>query len=218
MSKAISYSRYSMHNKCPQSYHWKYNEERPTTYDPGPAATRGTMIHKTIEDFINKESETIHEDITKKWLPYVDELRARGAAAEVDFCFTNQWEQTAWEAEDGNTRGSLDMLLLRPDHTAQVDDWKTGRIYDDHAEQRSLYGLYVFKAFPDVTDVQVNSVYVDKNKKVTTTMSRVMVPTYTAVWEKRFERIRLPMYPPRPGSHCNWCSFSKKKGGECKVG
>lgn len=220
MSNAVSYSRVQKYKKCPASYEWSYvlgNPGKPS----GPAAARGTRIHKSIEDFHNNV-DSLDEEIPFKMAEYLNRYYVNDdwtAHPELEFCFTKAWEPTGFDAEDGYIRGYMDGVWVhKSGKRVEIDEYKTGREYPEHAEQKALYGLAAMLLYPDIPEVKVTGVYLDKKKLVPTTYIRPHMMAMKLTWDKDIHKMSLPIYPARPGLHCRYCTKSMKEGGPCRAG
>ena len=227
MSKAVSYSRMSGYKKCPASYEWQYVLGHKEEFNPGPAALRGLEIHGSIEDYYNGKRDALHHEIPDKMAEHI--LKHHGKEdwifyPEYEFALTKDWTPTTFDAEDAFVRGYIDNLLTRVDVDQNVvevivDEYKTGQIYPEHAEQKALYALVAMCLYPDIPQVEVVGVYIDKKKLHPTKYGRAMLFSMKHQWKRDIEKMSIPIYPARPGMHCRWCpKSSKHKEGPCKVG
>jgi len=222
MSNAASFSRVQTYKKCPASYEWQYVLGNRDDYNPGPAALRGTRIHESIEQaFLQNDVTLLDDEIPSKIIGTLLEHHDRvdcECRPEMEFALTKDWEPTEFEAEDAYVRGFMDNVFIYPDKVI-VHEYKTGNIYDEHAEQKQLYALVALVLWPNVEEVQVVGVYIDKSKVVPTTYSRAHLPSMKFMWQREIDKLSLPMYPARPGMHCRWCPKSSKHGdGPCQLG
>jgi len=205
------------YEKCPAQYDYKYNKGLKGD-PPGPAAARGTRIHKSIEEYYLNDGELDHEipmqirravcqpkDVCEEVYP------------ELEFAFTEKWEQTEFEADDAFVRGFMDNVFVLPD-SLLVHEYKTGSVYPEHDDQKALYGLASLILFKEFDTVEVAGVYLDKKKVVPTRFDRSSIMPMKMMWTKRINRVHLGDYPARPGFHCRWCPASKLKGGPCLLG
>ena len=97
-----------------------------------------------------------------------------------------------------------------------VHEWKTGKEYDSHSLQRSLYGLASLLLFPEYDDVEVITVYLDQKVNRPTKFTKGQQLTYQWVWQRHINKTRPPQpYPMRPSWKCRFCNYSKNRGGKC---
>lgn len=223
MSDAVSFSRMQGYKKCPASYEWKYLLGNPGN-PPGPAAARGTRIHNSIEDFHNGVGD-LDEEIPLVMADYVNtyyDVDGWKAYPELEFGFTSDWEITTFEADDCYIRGKMDGVFVEGpwvDPTRVViDEYKTGKEYPEHADQKAMYALASLVIWPTIESVVVSGVYLDLKKIKPTTYMRAHLPAMQFEWKRQIDKLKIPIYPARPGFHCRWCTKSHKGGGPCQVG
>ena len=225
MSKAVSYSRHGMYNKCPASYEWQYVLGNKQDYNPGPAAQRGTRIHDSIEQaFLLEDPNHFDQEIPDKvrlWLMEEFNCAVAGkceARPEMQFCLDSEWNPVDFDSEDGYIRGFIDNVFVYPERV-HAHEYKTGKEYDDHVHQKQLYAMVLMLLFPDVPEVVVEGIYIDQGKRVPTTYSRAHLNSMKFHWKLEIDKMFVPIYPARPGMHCRWCPKSHKHNdGPCKVG
>lgn len=222
MSNAISYSRYSMYEKCPAQYNYRYLEKSVDGGVGGPAAQRGDRIHKGIEDYYLLRGE-LPEEVSgtiRAKLEKMREVVQAGkctVAPEMEFALDQALEPTAFDAEDCYVRGFLDNVFIY-DSEIVIHEYKTGKVYPEHDLQRALYGFVGLILFPRVEEIPVEGIYIDQNKVVTSKFMRAHLPAMTLMWRNRLDKMSIPIYPARPGLHCRWCPASKARGGPCQLG
>lgn len=217
MSNAASFSRVMTYEKCPAQYNYKYNLGLRDD-GPGPAAARGTLIHSSIEEYSLGNGE-LHQEIPQKIVDHINKNLewAEEVFPEMEFAFTNKWEECEFNDEHCFVRGYMDNVYLSSTKVV-VDEYKTGREYPEHDDQKALYGLGILTKFPQFDSVTINGVYIDQKKVKPTTYDRSSMTSMRYMWERRIGKLQLDIYPARPGLHCRWCPASKGKGGPCKLG
>lgn len=112
---------------------------------------------------------------------------------------------------------------------AEVIDFKTGKLYDGYDEQLELYALTAFRKWPDVELVGPTLWFVDQGLQVggphathalpgvVTWYARTQVPAIEKAWRAKAKRVLTDTrYVARPGKQCQWCPYSKEKGGPCE--
>lgn len=212
----LSYSRLSLYEKCPAQYKFRYIENIPT--EKGKAAQRGTDLHASIEGFLEGHKTTIHKEVVsikqtlvhvKKNNPFVEHK----IAFNEDFKAVVPWKDpAAW------FRMVLDSAYLYGDE-AHVQEWKSGKVYDDHADQRKLYAVGALGEWGAMQEAIVVTHYIDQGKKVTLRVERGRRTILAGQYTQRINVLaREKHWAPRPGKYCYWCSYSRYKGGPCKVG
>ena len=222
MHRPLSYSGIGTYEKCPKKFYYKYIEKvetEPLTEETAPAMFRGTRMHAELEDYLNDLQQHLGPE-TISQMGFASMLKKRGAQPEVEFCFDNNWESQPFDSEEGLIRGVIDVQCIDDeDPHAFVYDWKTGKIYDDHAHQRQLYALAILIQYPHVETVTSGSVYIDQNKTEIKDFNRASLTAYKWIWEKKVNKCRPPQdYPARKSWLCKFCEFGKTKGGPCANG
>jgi len=212
----VSYSGVSMYVTCPSSFNRKYNlkekADQPTR-ETAPAMFRGTDLHNAIEDFLLNKRNDLPKEL-KAYNEFCTGIRTHKAIPELAFAFDNKWESVEFDDPLAEIRGFMDAIMA--DTELIVYEWKTGKKYDEHANQRSLYGLAALILYPDYQKVRVMTVYLDQQEISETTYHKDMLVTYKWMWERKINSTKPPqMYPMRPSWKCKWCGYSKKKGGKC---
>ncbi len=222
MGKPLSYSGIGTYEKCPRKFKYHYIDKLEMEKGPVPPhLIRGLKLHGQIEDYLNGKLEVREMDPDlMKHMRYIDNLKHQGAIAELKFCVANDWSMQDWDAEEGLLRGIQDVVLVWDDTGyAESIDWKTGKVYAEHCDQRALYALFIFLAYPHVETVRSSSYYLDQNISKNNNYERNKLTSYKWVWEKKANKTRPPQpYPARKGYWCNYCEYGKSKGGPCPNG
>jgi len=106
----------------------------------------------------------------------------------------------------------------RRETVVAIADYKTGKERPDHALQRSLYALGALIMYPDAARATAAHWYLDAGKEGGPEVwERSQLPDLKREWTNR-SRAMLGdrTFSPTPGRHCQWCAFSKEKGGPCR--
>lgn len=208
-----SLSSLGLFEKCQLRYRFKYIDKLPE--ERSGSANRGVEVHKQIEDFVAGTVDTLPEHLNF-YTQFLRGLREHEKYPEHRVALTKDWTPTTWE--EGWFRGILDLKLVKPDEVI-VYDWKTGKIYPDHDDQKSIYSLAVFSEHPEVRRVRAVHVYVDLGQNREKVFDRDDVHDLQKSWNTRasfLERTEPVDMIPNPGYHCRFCAFSKAKGGPCR--
>ena len=208
-----SYSRYSMWKACPRKYKYRVIENLPETMHP--AASRGTEIHAHMENYLLGNLGALPPEIDY-YQSFLDGLKEIGVHPEIRLSFTKDWTPCEWDAPDRFFRCVLDALVLRPDR-AVVYDWKTGKEYPDHINQREIYAVAVSAAHPELLEISVYHTYLDTKQNTWTTWHRDEIPALREKWEAAIEPMFADtMYEAKPSWMCRFCAFSSRYGtGPC---
>ena len=167
-----------------------------------------------MEDYLEGSLTLSHEML--RFRDFLDVLRKYQAEPERKWAFNQDWVQVDFEdKENGMIRGILDAISL-VDGVLEVYEWKTGRKYPDHAQQRILYGLAGLLMYPEVEKCLVTTLYIDTGEKPYTEMLRSSIGEYKWIWERKVNQCQPPQpYTMRPNWKCKFCEYSKRNGGKC---
>ena len=207
-----SLSRLQTYEGCAKKYEFRYVQGLKS--DAGPAAARGNLKHKSIEDYINGVSLLPTE--LAHYGPFLDHTKTLGGQAELQMALNKAWEPVPWDSPDVELKSVLDLLVLGPTE-ATVFDWKTGKIYDSHEDQKDLYSIIVLATHPELYQVRAVHVYVDLGKNREKTIHRDQASAIRTRFEARVARMESDKeFIPNPTFMCRYCSFSRFNGGPCK--
>jgi hypothetical protein len=215
-----SLSALSTFEQCAAKYDYRYNQKLPEP--PSPSAARGITKHSIVEDYICTRE---HRELPPELLYYkdfFDGLRQRTIGVdlfpEYKISLSREWLPCGWDAADRWYRGVLDLLVFPDEANAVVYDWKTGKIYDDHNDQKEIYAAAVFCAFPNVQNVRAIHVYFDLAKNREMLFFRGMLDSIKTRWLQRVQRLEdCVEYIPNPSFMCRYCAFSRYNGGPCRM-
>lgn len=217
---AWSYSRYADYQQCPLRFKLKHIQKMK---EPGsPAMQRGSDIHKMGENYLKAAKRP--RTVPKEYANFKDEmaqLHGLNPLVEQQWGFTSKWQPTGWFGADTWLRIVADVAVVYDDNTADLIDFKTGRMYDTNEEQVELFSAGMFMKFPELEGVTTRLWYLDVdptkvNPEIVREYDRGDFERVRKSWEKKI----VPMFKdkrfaPTPNEKCRWCSFSKDKGGPC---
>jgi hypothetical protein len=241
-----SFSQWETYNTCPQK--WKFQSIlKLPRQPPGPAAARGLDMHDRVEHYIMGQidvEQCVTGDPTKlfgdkrpakvdrKYIPILDQFRNHSGGirwTEHKMAFDVGWYLCDAKSKHASTICVLDAVRVGAAYWDKADEhagycsigeWKSGKPKDTHADQRSLYAMFGWKAWPHKI-VQVTTYYLED----TAPPQRLTLKTeegfenLKAKWQGRIEEMqRNDICAPKPGWHCNYCDFSKRAGGPCQFG
>lgn len=207
-----------LHEQCPSAFQRKYITKEPTSSEGevSEAMTRGTRIHRDIEHYLLGHVDDLpHEALSFEQM--LKTLREeRDVRPEAQWAFDENWEQVSFgDKEHARVRGILDIAYQHED-TAHVKELKTGKVYKEHATQRSLYGLAGALMFPEAKVIQVDTIYLDAGIVHPTTFNDWTTPTQKWNWERRINAVQPPKpYPQKASWKCKFCAYHEVKGGTC---
>ena len=215
--RAWSYSTVNNHSTCPLKVRFAKVDRIPEP--PNAAMDRGQQFHKACAARIDHGVD--QGLITPEWLAKMDELKQRGALSEKQLAFTVDWLPTEWFGANVWGRVVIDAHYLMPPNIVQIVEFKTGKVYPEHATQLRLYALGGFIMYPEAAEVRAENWYLDGPPSPVSgyVAQRSALPRLKQEFTE-FPRALLndDLYPATPGRHCNWCSFAKAKGGPCDFG
>lgn len=211
----LSYSAWKTHDTCPRKYYWSYVDKQPRR-EMSNQAYRGTLVHGSVDKFFQGEDD-LHHEIKTTYLDWMTALRTNyPCEPEYKWAVDENWNPTGWSNSDAAWRGVIDLVISEPLLPINYE-WKTGKIYDDHAYQSELYGLVSLDFFPDAEKVKVVNVYLDQRKNVEREYKREDKEGLQALWNRRRRDVMNDEYmAPNPGFYCRWCDFAKDNGGPCR--
>jgi hypothetical protein len=145
---------------------------------------------------------------------------------ELEWAFTKDYLPTTWFGKDARLRVKTDVCLdTKEPPLVHITDWKTGRVYDDHRQQRSLYALAglqlvelgLLAGGSKDTKLIAEHLYTDTTQSATEEYSMKDLKPLKREWESRIKQMMSDTkYPAKTGYHCRWCKFRKSAGGPCQ--
>lgn len=210
---SFSLTKVTTHEKCALKYKFRYILNLPETR--GPAATRGVNLHKNIEDYI-RESIPLPAELNhyQAWLA---SMQGPNSYPEHKIAVDDKWQLCGWEDPDCYIRSILDLKYVVSDVSVAIYDWKSGKVYDDHDDQKRLYSAMTLAEHPDALEFRAIHVYVDLGKNKEMVFHRDQLPAFQQDWDRRIAAVAQDSeYIPSPGYGCKWCGYSKVVGGPCR--
>lgn len=247
---AWSYSVYTNYLKCPLSICFEKIQKIKIFEPENPAFIKGNRVHHGAETFIRTPTKELpafikqmQKDTPAKtrddpqpkstWdlLKSVeDKLRffqRLKASVELEWAFTRDYKPTSWFGRDAWLRIKTDACGLEPDTKPpliHITDWKTGKVYDEHKQQRSLYALGglqlvelgALAAGDKRAEVIAEHAYTDTTQSATETFAFKDLKKLKDQWAARTKQMLSDTtYKATPGYHCKWCRYRKSNGGPC---
>jgi len=223
--------------KCPRQYEI-VRAKKIIQSPPSAAGDEGSRIHKLIEDYFNEDK---WDDELLKWKRLLQTYKAKGGVAEAEYAF--KWvsrdeltdgsvishtsyydaENDRWLARcemddpDAWFRGIIDWLKLDFENgTAEVVDWKTGRVKP--STQMQLYAWVIFLAHPEIDRVKCTFHWINHNDQLPAWFERKDMDKYFAPFQEILEMIdncyetdtwiEIPgeiQKSTKRGSNCRFC-------------
>lgn len=224
-----SYSVYSQYLKCPLSVCFDKVKRIRMIEPPNPHFEKGDRVHKAAEMYIGSEGKAppIIPDLkaVKDKLIFFRKARAK---VELEWAFTKQYLPTSWFGSDAWLRVKTDVChdTAKPP-LVHITDWKTGRVYDDHKQQRSLYALAGLQLVElgqlagGSKDVHLTAehLYTDTTQSATEEYTMKDLKPLKNEWASRIKQMMSDTkYPAKPGFHCRYCKYRKSNQGPCSEG
>jgi CRISPR/Cas system-associated exonuclease Cas4 (RecB family) len=198
----------------------------------GPAAERGTQVHNRIETYIRGQRDTLPWDAERPEFKVPALGRNHPMQAVCDrfrnwpngdrhverkFGFDIDWTPFPHDRDDTAYVVVFDAAASY-NGKVEIGEWKTGKPYPEHREQRLLYGLAGLRLwYPK--EVVVTTYYVD----ITSEPQRTRIPAAAEqelrdMWSSRRETIANDrILAPRPNDKCRYCHYRKSNGGPCPM-
>jgi hypothetical protein len=212
--KSWSLSSLGTYEQCAAKYRYKYIDGIPEARNA--AANRGVSSHALVEGYLKGDLTTLTPELSF-YQGFFDQIRRLEAYPEIKLGVDHEWRPVPWEDENIWWKGVLDLLVFPKPEEAIIYDWKTGKIYPDHDEQKAIYTLGVFSTYPAVRSVRAVHVYLDLGKNREKTYHRDQMYMLREPWTNRVRRLeRDTQFIPNPSYRCTRCSFSRAQGGPCR--
>lgn len=189
---------------------------------------RGSAIHKLGEDYLKAPKKP--RNVPKEYEYFkgqMDQLFSLKPRVELQLGFTDKWtpatastrDPTGWFAKDTWLRIVCDVDVRYEDNTADIIDFKTGKIYETNEEQVELFSTAPFMEDSSITAVTTRLWYLDqpKNNEIIREYTRKDYELIKKDWAKRVKPMFVDKrFAPRPNQKCGWCHFRKANGGPCQ--
>jgi hypothetical protein len=222
-----SYSVYTAYMKCPLSVCFDKIKKIRIAEPPNPHFEKGDRVHKAAEQFIGGTGRA--PAVIPELVGVKDKLslfRKARAAVELEWAFTERYLPTSWFGKDAWLRVKTDVCMdTREPPLVHITDWKTGKIYDEHKQQRSLYALAGLQLVElgllagGSRDVRLTAehLYTDTTQSATEEYTMEDLKLLKREWSSRIKTMMSDTrYPAKTGFHCRYCKFRKSAGGPCQ--
>jgi len=213
-----SYSSWSTYNKCAAKYKYSYIDRIPGEA-PSPQMARGTDLHDAVEKYLLGQLERMPKELHKLNGMYMEQIKASyDLYPEEKWAVDKKWEPVDFDDPNAFMRGVFDLRAER-EGEIKIFEWKTGKMYDEHADQSHLYATVALTWYETQPKVPVDIRYLDFGTNKTETYSRDMYKMMKLRWRDRIKQIEKDKtFAPNPSYACRWCAYSGQKGGPCPVG
>lgn len=218
--EAWSFSRWWDYSTCPYKAGLKHVMK---IKEPGnKAMERGSDIGKLGEDYLKRKLPASPAEFNEFRKP-LQALRTAKAVPEGEWAFDKLWNPVTWYAKNAWARIKIDAFAWTNSRheSADVIDYKTGKIKEHHQLQLGLYAMGSFHKYDTLKTVKTALWYLDheKTKDVNPAeeiYARKELPLIQKAWDKRLAPMFADsVFKPKPGFHCRFCHFRKNNGGPC---
>lgn len=223
---AWSFSRYGDYKLCPAKFKYKHIDR--IKEPPNKAMERGTAIHKMAEDYTNGLLKRLPADLKLFSGDFKALVKQPHKSVEEQWAFTSKWSETGWFDKNCWVRIKIDAAYVNEEHNALVViDHKTGSMRDenkaDYLEQLELYALAGLVKMPTIDVVSPRLWYLDHGAIYPDPELEELEYTQKdksrliKLWDARTKPMMTDTtFRPKPNHKCQWCFYSKSKGGPCQ--
>lgn len=206
-----SYSALKNFETCPKRYA-AYQVEKSVREPESEALRSGNALHRAFEARLKHATPLplgmgMHEKLLAKLANTTGVIYA-----EQKLALTAEFKPSAWFGKATWFRSVLDYTVVRPDHTASIIDYKTGRPAED-TTQLALMAVTLFHHDTRLERVKAALLFVAYDQVERAEYVREDV---TEIWSEILPRVnklrdarQAHDYPPKPGALCRkWCSVT----------
>jgi hypothetical protein len=162
----------------------------------------GVAVHSFAENYLLGKIPSL-PPVLGKFRKEFQALLDAGALPEEEFVLNRDWQliPDGWLSKDAWLRLKLD---------ARIDnfivDFKTGKKYDDHANQGRLYANVLMMLNPDYDEVDVEFWYLNSGEVVSHTFYCKDLLDDKFKWEARVNKLHSDTeFKPTPHEYCKYC-------------
>lgn len=205
-----SYSKLSTYEKCPRQAKYRYVDKLPEP--KSRHLERGNEAHARMETWMRAGAKPdAAPDEARKFIGYVSERLPDAIIVEEMWGHAKDWSPTT-----GKPWMRVKMDVVFPSSSVIVD-WKTGKKYDSHRDQGLVYAVTYLMRYND-PKVLVEFAYLDLGEVADMEVRRAEIPAVIKDFGKRVTTMLADKtFKPKPSRLCDWCAFSKTKGGPCEA-
>lgn len=175
-------------------------------------------IHKVVELILKKEApiESLPSHLSL-YSQFLSGLAGIGLS-EHSISLDKAWRVVANDSPDVWLRAILDYKIHLPDQKkVLIYDWKSGKIYDDHDDQKHLYSLTQFAEHADVSEVEFIHTYLDLGQNRSKSYRREWAEAGQQKWNHRVEVMETDdTFIANPTFKCRYCPYRRDIGGPCR--
>lgn len=223
--KSWSFTRFNDWNRCPAFAKYKHLDKLPEP--KSEAMLRGQKIAQASEDYLLKRTNRLAKEL-QSFKDHYKFYRAQPSlVAEENWGFDVNWNPVAWD--DWNRcvlRVKIDIgYQFLDDNSFNIRDGKSGKFNEykneEYKLQLDLYAAAGIARYPTSKEVTAQLLYTDLGITYPDEEPIVYTAKQAQAAQKQWDKRVKPMFAdrtfaPRPGKYCQWCPFSKSKGGPCQ--
>lgn len=184
------------------------------------ANDRGSELHSMVEDFIQGETDQLPAKIKHRRELILEYRQWRdndygSVKIEEEWAFDSQWKEALWRDQKTWHRQKIDAMFFESETSARIDDWKSGKKYQNegkHMRQLMTYSVGAFMKFPRLQHIKASMQYIDQatDNILTKNVSREYVMRYLPKLENQaLAMTTCRTFTPKPNkSNCKFCDFA----------
>lgn len=225
---AWSYSRFRDWQKCPLFFKLKHLDKLPEMA-PGEVnlpMQRGIEIGEALDKYLRKETAKLPPECKPLAEQYKELRSIKNLQVEQQWGLTKDWAPCAWNDWDRCwVRIKMDISFHDlPTNLVKVIDNKTGKFKPQenasYMEQLDIYAAGAIGIHPAAKGVEAELYYSDHGivfpMEGPLEYSAAQAKAAQAKWTLRVAPLFADRkFTPRPSRACQWCPYSKAKGGPC---
>lgn len=217
-----SFSSYKLWNKCPAAWRHRYIDKIDDP--PGPAAQRGSRLHKAAERFFTGDIPA--ERLPQQFTPFLADIREamiHAPAAEAEWLCGPDWLPVHPDNEGRVPaltwiKAVIDLSWINA-RALHIVDFKSGRTYPDHKDQLELYCIMGAARFPHVNTVTACAWYLDQGiVDMRVTHARPWLEALRGPWAEKLCALEADdqLLATPSIQNCKYCGYAKSRGGPCE--
>lgn len=178
--------------------------------------TRGIEAHKKAEFYLKGQFKQLPKELLSLSTEYKN-LRKAAPIVEQFWGVDMEWKPTQWGSWVVMKMDAAVTPCKLTDHRLFVQDLKTGRRYDNHDDQASLYAVLGMQLHPTAKGVDVEMWYNESGEVYPIAYSVSQVEKLKKYWNREGKKLMAEReFLPSPNENaCKYCNVRSDKGGVC---
>lgn len=223
----LSWSRISVYRQCPRQFEAKYITKQYPDESDNPAFTKGNMVHKQLEDYINslkgKKVKSSMGLIAIAVKPIIDSFFRRFVPedihAEKQLALDHNYKECDWfaSADVVKWRAIIDMLVKIRCDRLYVNDFKTGKVreYAEERGQLHLTSMLLFELYPEIESITCSYLFTEHKESRVVTFQRAEHVANKAAFDLEWALINEDTdFDAKKNKYCHFCGVKD----ECEFG